>query len=171
MQSNVEQQFTVARTVMQRGLHPIIEPEVDIKLQAEEKQRAEAMLKAALLENLNKLHPTDEKVLLKLTLPTVDNFYKECIDHPNVLRVVALSGGYDRKTANSILARNENVVASFSRALTEGLSPLMTRLTSLIRSLMILLKVFTLLLCLACIARSYYIADCSGKKDEGGLKW
>ena len=105
---------------MQRGLHPIIEPEVDIKLDTEEKKQAEAILKQSLLENLNKLHP-NEKVLLKLTLPTVENFYAECIDHPNVLRVVALSGGYDRETANKLLAKNERVVASFSRALTEGL--------------------------------------------------
>ena len=106
---------------MQCGLHPIIEPEVDIKLDDEVKQMAEIMLKESILENLNKLHP-DEKVLLKLTLPSVENFYKECIEHPNVLRVVALSGGYDRNTANELLAKNENMVASFSRALTEGLN-------------------------------------------------
>ena len=105
---------------MQCGLHPIIEPEVDIKLDDEVKRMAEIMLKESILENLNKLHP-DEKVLLKLTLPSVENFYKECIDHPNVLRVVALSGGYDRNTANELLAKNEHMVASFSRALTEGL--------------------------------------------------
>lgn len=121
IKANVEQQFTVARTVMQRGLHPIIEPEIDIKLEKEEKIQAEALLKEALLENLNKLNE-NEKVLLKLTLPTEKNFYKECIEHPNVLRVVALSGGYDRKTANELLAVNEKVVASFSRALTEGLN-------------------------------------------------
>ncbi len=105
---------------MQCGLHPIIEPEVDIKMDAEVKRMAEIMLKESLLENLNKLKH-DEKVLLKLTLPSVENFYKECIEHPNVLRVVALSGGYDRNTANELLAKNENMVASFSRALTEGL--------------------------------------------------
>lgn len=105
---------------MKCGLHPIIEPEVDIKLDDEVKKMAEIMLKESILENLNKLH-SDEKVLLKLTLPSVENFYKECIEHPNVLRVVALSGGYDRDTANAILAKNENLVASFSRALTEGL--------------------------------------------------
>jgi fructose-bisphosphate aldolase class I len=105
---------------MQHGLHPIIEPEVDIKLDSEEKNLAENMLKTTLLEHLNKLEP-NEKVLLKLTLPTTDNLYKECIDHPNVLRVFALSGGYNRMTANELLAKNEKVVASFSRALTEGL--------------------------------------------------
>ena len=120
LQANVEQQFTIARTVLQHGLHPIIEPEIDIQLESKEKEQAEYILKEALLENLNKLK-SNEKVLLKLTLPTIDNFYKECIDHPNVLRVLALSGGYDRITANRILARNEKVVASFSRALTEGL--------------------------------------------------
>lgn len=120
IQAIVEQQFTVARTVMQCGLHPIIEPEVDIKMDDEVKKMAEIMLKESILENLNKLKP-DEKVLLKLTLPSVENFYKECIAHPNVLRVVALSGGYDQKTANELLAKNENMVASFSRALTEGL--------------------------------------------------
>lgn len=118
--TNVEQQFTIARNVMQHGLHPIIEPEVDIKLDSEEKNLAENMLKTTLLEHLNKLEP-NEKVLLKLTLPTTDNLYKECIDHPNVLRVFALSGGYNRMTANELLAKNEKVVASFSRALTEGL--------------------------------------------------
>ena len=104
---------------MSRGLHPILEPEVDIN--SPEKFDCEVFLKEKLLENLNKLRP-DEKVLLKLTLPSVDNFYRACIDHPNVLRVVGLSGGYSREKANEILARNENMVASFSRALTEGLS-------------------------------------------------
>jgi fructose-bisphosphate aldolase class I len=120
IKANVEQQFTVARAVMTKGLHPIIEPEVDIHLNDQEKQEAERMLKESILENLNKLE-ANEKVFLKLTIPTVDNFYEECIKHPNVIRVVALSGGYDRDTANSHLSRNENMVASFSRALTEGL--------------------------------------------------
>lgn len=105
---------------MQRGLHPIIEPEIDIKLDSEEKKVAEQILKASLIENLNKLED-HEKVMLKLTLPTDENFYKECSEHKNVLRVFALSGGYDRKTANELLAKNEKMVASFSRALTEGL--------------------------------------------------
>eukprot|EP01083_Nonionella_stella_P184903 672798_1 len=121
IKANVEQQFTIARTVLQHGLHPIIEPEIDIKLESEEKKQAETILKTVLLDNLNKLHP-NEKVMLKLTLPTINNFYMECINHPNVLRVVALSGGYDRKTANGILVNNEKLVASFSRALTEGLN-------------------------------------------------
>jgi len=120
IKANVEQQFNIAKAVMDRGLHPIIEPEISISMQPEEKKEAEKLLKETLLENLNKLRP-NEKVLLKLTLPTVDNFYEECSDHPNVLRVFALSGGYDRNTANTLLSRNDHMVASFSRALTEGL--------------------------------------------------
>lgn len=118
IKSNVEQQFTVGRTVSREGLIPILEPEVDIN--CPDKAEAENILRDALLTNLNKLSP-DEKVMLKLTLPSEDNLYKDVIAHPNVLRVVALSGGYKREDANAILARNENMVASFSRALTEGL--------------------------------------------------
>ena len=117
-QNIVEQQFTVARKILTKGLHPILEPEIDIH--SIEKKECEVILKEKLVENLDKLR-TDEKVLLKLTLPSVDNFYQACIDHPNVLRVVALSGGYSRDQATDYLARNENMVASFSRALTEGL--------------------------------------------------
>lgn len=122
----VEQQFTIARTVMQHGnLHPIIEPEVDIHIEKEEKKQAESILVSSILDNLNKLKssPPTERVILKLTLPTVTNLYKESgiTDHPNVLRVVALSGGYSRQEANELLVKNEDVVASFSRALTEGL--------------------------------------------------
>mmetsp|Transcript_1400 Transcript_1400/g.2146 ORF Transcript_1400/g.2146 Transcript_1400/m.2146 type:complete len:302 (+) Transcript_1400:205-1110(+) len=118
IRSNVEQQFTVGRTVLKEGLIPILEPEVDIH--CPEKVEAENILRDVLLSNLNKLSP-DEKIIFKLTLPSEDNLYKNIIAHPNVLRVVALSGGYTRGEANAILARNENMVASFSRALTEGL--------------------------------------------------
>jgi fructose-bisphosphate aldolase class I len=115
----VDQQFELGRRIVAAGLVPIIEPEVDIK--SPQKAEAEKLLKAALLEQLNKLKP-DEKVMLKLTLPSADDFYKECIKHPNVLRVVALSGGYSRDEANQRLARNHGMTASFSRALTEGLT-------------------------------------------------
>lgn len=118
----VEQQFTVARTVMQRGLHPILEPEMDIHMEEDEKIKAEKMLSQSILDNLSKLKD-EEKVLLKLTLPSNTNLYRESgiTSHPNVVRVLALSGGYDRNTANALLEKNEQVVASFSRALTEGL--------------------------------------------------
>jgi fructose-bisphosphate aldolase class I len=115
----VDQQFEIGRQICAKGLVPIIEPEVDIN--SSQKAEAEGLLKAAILGQLNSLG-TDEKVMLKLTLPETDNFYKECIDHPNVLRVVALSGGYPRKEANARLSRNNGMIASFSRALSEGLS-------------------------------------------------
>jgi fructose-bisphosphate aldolase class I len=115
----VAQQFEIGRQILAAGLVPIIEPEVDIK--CPDKAKAETLLKAALLDQLNRLAP-DQRVMLKLTLPDVDNFYRECIEHPNVLRVVALSGGYTRAVANEKLARNHKMVASFSRALTEGLT-------------------------------------------------
>jgi fructose-bisphosphate aldolase class I len=115
----VDQQFALGRRIVAAGLVPIIEPEVDIH--SPEKARAETLLKAELLRHLNTLEP-DEKVMLKLTLPDKDDFYRECIEHPNVLRVVALSGGYSREEANARLARNHGMIASFSRALTEGLS-------------------------------------------------
>ena len=119
VKANVDQQFEVGKKIIQAGLVPIIEPEIDIK--SPEKKEAEMLLKVQLLDQLNKLGP-DEKVMLKLTLPSVDNFYQECINHPNCLRVVALSGGYTRAEANAYLAKNKGMVASFSRALTEGLS-------------------------------------------------
>jgi fructose-bisphosphate aldolase class I len=119
IKANVQQQFNVGKTVIKRGMVPILEPEVDI--QSPEKEAAEEMLEKVLMENLNSLS-ADEKVMLKLTLPTKPNLYKEVIAHPNVVRVVALSGGYTRMEANELLAKNENMVASFSRALTEGLS-------------------------------------------------
>ncbi|OBI77514.1 fructose bisphosphate aldolase [Mycobacterium sp. E740] len=114
----VAQQFEVAQQVLAKGLVPIIEPEVDIN--SEKKAEAEDQLKAALLDGVNNLG--DKKVMLKLTLPETDNLYKDLVEHPNVVRVVALSGGYSRDVANEKLSRNHGVIASFSRALTEGLT-------------------------------------------------
>jgi len=115
----VNQQFEVARQIIAAGFVPIVEPEVDIH--CPEKAKAEALLKAALLEKLNAL-PAGQQVMLKLTLPEQDDLYAECVRHPKVVRVVALSGGYTQKEANTRLRRNHGVVASFSRALVEGLS-------------------------------------------------
>ena len=115
----VRQQFEVAAQILAAGLVPIIEPEVDIH--CPDKAGAEALLKAALNENLNTL-PANQVVMLKLTLPEQDDFYAEFVKHPKVLKVVALSGGYSREEANERLRRNHGVVASFSRALVEGLS-------------------------------------------------
>lgn len=114
----VAQQFDVAAQVVAKGLVPIIEPEVDIN--SPRKGEAEEQLKARLLDGLNGLG--DKKVMLKLTLPDTDNLYRELIEHPNVVRVVALSGGYSRDEACEKLSRNNGVIASFSRALTEGLT-------------------------------------------------
>ena len=115
----VEQQFEVGQQVLAKGLVPIIEPEVDIK--SPRKAEAEDQLNAALLDGVNKLGD-DQVVMLKLTLPDTDNLYKQLVEHPKVLRVVALSGGYSRGEACEKLARNNGVIASFSRALTEGLT-------------------------------------------------
>jgi fructose-bisphosphate aldolase class I len=115
----VNQQFEVAAQILAGGLAPIIEPEVSIH--CPQKAKAEELLKAAILEKLNKL-PADRLVLLKLTLPEQDDFYSDCVSHPNVIRVLALSGGYSRDESNDRLRRNRGVVASFSRALLEGLS-------------------------------------------------
>jgi fructose-bisphosphate aldolase, class I len=115
----VDQQFEVGRQIIGHGLVPIIEPEVDIH--SPTKGEAEQLLKAGILRQLE-AHEGDAPVMLKLTLPDDDNLYAELVDHPDVLRVVALSGGYSREEANARLARNKGVVASFSRALTEGLS-------------------------------------------------
>ena len=115
----VEQQFAIARQILSTGLVPIIEPEVDIH--SPHKAEAEERLTAALVEGVNKLD-ADQMVMLKLTLPETDNLYKELVEHPNVLRVLALSGGYSREEACARLARNNGVIASFSRALTEGLT-------------------------------------------------
>jgi len=115
----VNQQFELAAQIIGAGLVPIVEPEVDIH--CPEKTRAEELLKAAILEKLNQL-PAGQLVMLKLTLPEQDNFYADFVKHPKVLRVVALSGGYSREEANNRLRRNHGVIASFSRALAEGLS-------------------------------------------------
>ncbi|WP_179475102.1 fructose bisphosphate aldolase [Mycolicibacterium vinylchloridicum] len=114
----VDQQFEVARQILAAGLVPIIEPEVDIN--SPEKGQAEEQLKAAILRHLDTLG--DQQVMLKLTLPDTDDLYRELVEHPRVMRVVALSGGYDRTGACERLARNHGVIASFSRALTEGLT-------------------------------------------------
>jgi fructose-bisphosphate aldolase class I len=119
----VAQQFEVARQVRDAGLMPIIEPEVDIN--SPEKQQAEVLLKEALKRHLGTL-PDDQQVMFKLTLPSEDGFYTDLVHHPKVLRVVALSGGYSRDEAVARLARNPGVIASFSRALTEGLTAQMS---------------------------------------------
>jgi len=115
----VDQQFELAAQIIAAGLVPIVEPEVDIH--CPEKAKAEELLKAAILDKLNQL-PQGQTVMLKLTLPERPNFYADFVKHPKVLRVVALSGGYSRDEANNRLRRNHGVVASFSRALAEGLS-------------------------------------------------
>ena len=115
----VNQQFELAEQIIAAGLMPIVEPEVDIH--CPEKANAEGLLKAAILEKLNQL-PPGQLVMLKLTLPEQNNFYADFVKHPKVLRVVALSGGYSRDEANNRLRRNRGFVASFSRALAEGLS-------------------------------------------------
>ena len=114
----VDQQFELAHQILGTGLIPIIEPEIDIN--SPEKAKAEAMLKASILTHLDRLAPA-QHVMLKLTLPEDDGFHREFVEHPQVLRVLALSGGYSRAEANERLARNHRVIASFSRALTEGL--------------------------------------------------
>ena len=115
----VRQQFEVGEQILAAGLVPIIEPEIDIY--CPQKERAEDLLKVELLRALDRV-PEGKSVMLKLTLPERDNHYSECIEHPRVLKVVALSGGYSREEANRRLARNRGMVASFSRALAEGLS-------------------------------------------------
>lgn len=115
----VAQQFDVGRQVLSHGLMPILEPEVTISIS--DKAEAEALLQQEILKHLDTL-PDGTQVMLKLSLPTVDNFYAPLVDHPKVLKVVALSGGHCREAANAILARNRGIIASFSRALTEGLS-------------------------------------------------
>lgn len=119
IQAVVDQQFAVGAEVSAKGLMPILEPEVTISIA--DKAEAEALLRAALLKGLDAL-PKGRQVMLKLTLPTVPNFYAPLVDHPAVLKVVALSGGYSRDAANAILAQNRGIIASFSRALSEGLS-------------------------------------------------
>jgi fructose-bisphosphate aldolase, class I len=115
----VNQQFDVGLTILEAGLVPILEPEVDIK--SPEKRSAEALLKAAILTRVDDL-PSGQQVIFKLTLPEENGFYGDLVAHPRVMRVVALSGGYSRDQANDRLAHNPGVIASFSRALTEGLT-------------------------------------------------
>ena len=115
----VKQQFEVGKELISGGLVPIIEPEVNIK--SADKSESEALLKKALIEHANNLN-SDQNIMLKLSIPTVPNLYKELVDHPRVVRVVALSGGYSRADANKLLAQNTGVIASFSRALVEGLT-------------------------------------------------
>ena len=119
IQKIVAQQFEIGRQIVAAGLTPIIEPEIDIN--APDKAEAEGILREQLLAHLDKLG-VDEMVMFKLTLPEESNFYHACQEHPNMLRVVALSGGYSREEANRRLAANNGMIASFSRALTEGLS-------------------------------------------------
>lgn len=115
----VRQQFEIGRRILAAGLMPIIEPEVDIT--SPQKAEAETLLKAAIHAELDDL-PGDQQVMLKLTIPSEPGFYSDLVAHPRILRIVALSGGYTRDEANALLARNPGVVASFSRALTEGLT-------------------------------------------------
>lgn len=115
----LDQQFEVARQVLAAGLVPIIEPEVDIK--AADKAAIEVEMKKGLLARLDAIDPATP-VMLKLTLPSVNGFFKDLVEHPSVLKVVALSGGYSREKSNALLAKNPGVIASFSRALTEGLT-------------------------------------------------
>jgi fructose-bisphosphate aldolase, class I len=113
----VDQQFTIGKQILTAGLVPILEPEADIFM--EDRAEAERLLKEGILAGLDRI---DEKLMLKLSIPVVDDFYTDLIAHPKVLRVVALSGGYSREEANEHLARNHGLIASFSRALLEGLS-------------------------------------------------
>ena len=115
----VDQQFDIGKQILAAGLVPIIEPEVDIK--SADKEQIEVMLRDRILEQLDQL-PDGQQIMLKLTIPSVDDFYAPLINHPKVLRVVALSGGYSRDEACEKLARNHGLIASFSRALTEGLT-------------------------------------------------
>ena len=115
----VAQQFEVAKQICAKGLVPIVEPEVDIH--SPEKAQAEVIMREEIQKQLDML-AEDELVMLKLTLPSEDNFYKVLMAHKNVVRVVALSGGYSRDDANAIIARNNGMIASFSRALAQGLS-------------------------------------------------
>ncbi len=115
----VAQQFEIGKEIIAGGLIPIIEPEVNIK--SEQKGQAEEILKSSLITHLNKLNE-NQTVMLKLSLPNKPNLYQDLVNHPRVLKVVALSGGYSRDDANKMLAENNGVIASFSRALTEGLS-------------------------------------------------
>lgn len=115
----VEQQFEVGKQILAAGLVPILEPEVDIN--STDKEQSEKLLKEEMLKHLDSLNE-DQNVMIKITIPTENNYYKEMIDHPRVVRVVALSGGYKRDDANEKLAANNGLIASFSRALSEGVN-------------------------------------------------
>lgn len=115
----VKQQFDIGKRILDKDLVPIIEPEVDIH--SEDKEKIEDIMKVAILDELDKLEEGQD-VMLKLTIPSVRNNFKELVEHPRVIRVVALSGGYSRATANELLKENDGIIASFSRGLTEGLS-------------------------------------------------
>lgn len=115
----VDQQFEVGKQIIKKGLVPMLEPEIDIT--SLEKQEAEVIVKEEILKHLESL-PKNHKIMLKLSIPTKDNYYSDLINHPQVIRVVALSGGYSREDAVEKLSRNEGLIASFSRALVEGLS-------------------------------------------------
>lgn len=115
----IAQQFEIGLQILEKGLVPILEPEVDIH--AEDRAKIEGLVKEEILKGLDKL-PEGKEVIFKLTIPEVENFYKEIIDHKKVVRVVALSGGFSRKDANEKLTKNKGLIASFSRALTEGLN-------------------------------------------------
>lgn len=119
IQAVVDQQFEIGKQVLAKGMVPILEPEVTISIN--DKKEAEELLKAALLKGLDDI-PEGQQVMIKVSIPTVDNFYKDLINHPKVMRVVALSGGYERDDANERLSRNKGLIASFSRALLEGLT-------------------------------------------------
>ncbi|MDN8625031.1 MULTISPECIES: fructose bisphosphate aldolase [Corynebacterium] len=119
IQAVVDQQFEVGKQVLAKGMVPILEPEVTISI--DDKKEAEELLKAALLKGLDDI-PEGQQVMIKVSIPTVDNFYEDLINHPKVMRVVALSGGYERDDANERLSRNKGLIASFSRALLEGLT-------------------------------------------------
>ena len=119
IQAGVDQQFEIGKQVLAKGMVPILEPEVTISI--DDKKEAEELLKAALLKGLDDI-PEGQQVMIKVSIPTVDNFYEDLINHPKVMRVVALSGGYERDDANERLSRNKGLIASFSRALLEGLT-------------------------------------------------
>ncbi|MGV0335487.1 fructose bisphosphate aldolase [uncultured Corynebacterium sp.] len=119
IQAVVDQQFEIGKQVLAKGMVPILEPEVTISI--DDKKEAEELLKAALLKGLDDI-PEGQQVMIKVSIPTVDNFYEDLINHPKVMRVVALSGGYERDDANERLSRNKDLIASFSRALLEGLT-------------------------------------------------
>ena len=124
IQAVVDQQFEIGNQILGHGLIPILEPEVDIN--SPDKAKIEALLKEKLMEGFNSKITPGKAVMIKLSLPTEVNLYKDIVDHPNCVRVVALSGGYARDEANAILDKQDGMIASFSRALCEGLNDKMT---------------------------------------------